>query len=1306
MAEDQSAFKDVLSLCIDTDAFAADLSSIEKMWNESLGRMSESAKKAGIDPSQIISTQGLQDTLAELGAQVDGLSSQVKEDFTLMGNAVVKELSQIDSAVARTEENLTKLKETQAGAGGGFAPTKRGGKRASMFGVDPEAGVVSNFMSGLTMGGQGAAGIAAMAGYLTTMATVGTALYAVINGITELFMAIPHALMDGITYMEKFQQEASDLQGVMASNLKFSSDFATNFKMAGESAQYAVSHLRDNAAAANLDPKQLENSFKSIVDSGGGAMTKDVDQLVQLTTEFALAMKAAGKSSEGTRALVSEIPKLLEGTEAPSSKLLQTLNLTKVQWEAIRQEALEHKNLLELLAPAFAPYNAQVKTAQDNQEVLEKQLGRQKEKIESAFAAPVVKEFSEIIKGTLDYINSNKNSIELLANAAGQLVAEILKLGPALTAAGGEGHPVLAFLAEGFAQVTLIVETFRGTLATTAEAARQLWNVLKTPLGGNVKAAMESASAAVKASQEKQSAELEAERQRLALMVESVDADRFASKATDAESGGKNNAFSGGRVPLPTDKSKDAIAKMREEWSHGLEEIKSKYGELLDSQKQMEAESTETVHAGTEHRMALRRGELVEAQQLLDQMRAKYGSIKGAPDKLSGMGDTVDKLKADAKKQGTADSTEDFKTTVSIDQMKYQTQQKMAEEHYSIMNMLFKRSAQEGLMSYEDAAKAEIALQISLYNEARAAIVKQRDASGAVPGTKEYQGYTDKLSVLDSSQAGQRSQDSHTLATGSLKDSSEKHENDTALINAQIAYASTVKDGAEKQQQLNALLAQRLKADQEYLAAVNANASSTMEQKRAAQSNVTQDQQAQLSEYNSSHVFQKQLDSSGTMQSAGFFDDLKQGSDKVSQAFALLEQTTQKLLQAQGNRYEQIGAVAGGISGVAQQGGDVLSKMGGMMGSIGSALPGIGAAVGAVGSIIGMIGGMFAKQAKNIADDIQKKFDGILQNFQNNTATFAQTMAALQQEQQLAISQLSGVKGGEGYLSQILLQVKQTEDALNAQALAGRDQMGILAATMTQSTQVGQQWMQTWATIEQQVKQYIDKDGGNTALATRYQDVELADQARKLQDQYNQGLQQAVQDNYTLNGLMLSRQSIQLSILQLENQMSDSIERRQAPAMGLAAQQTKLQLEQLKQQLSDTDNQISIEQNKVSQENALFGLTTDINALHKEDAALQAYSLNEQLANYKEMYAIIQAISGLQANPNTGYFNGTSPFNPAQLPGGLPGFGATGSSTPPPSSIVINGPIHVNLPGMKGGSDVARGIANELDNWRRFGVTL
>jgi hypothetical protein len=1302
MDEQSGLFNEVLSISVNTEGFAADLSKLESLWSQSLDRMAEKAQDSALDPNQLIpvaALQSLQDSLTELSARVNETTSSIADDFATMTTSVSAELEEMNAAAAKTRESLQAVANT-----GGSSPTKRGARRASIFGVDQDAGLMGNFMNGLTLGGQGANGIAALAGYMTTMSTIGAGLYAVINGITEIITAIPHALMQGVHYLETFQQNSSDLQGVLASNVKFSSDFATNFRITGEAAEYAVSHLRDNAVKDNLDPKQLQNSFKSLVDSGGGAMVKDTSELVDLTTQFALAMKAAGKSSEGTRALVSEIPKLMSGTEGPSSKLLQTLDLTKNQWEGIREQALAHKNLLELLAPSFAPYVAQVKAAQTNHEELTKRLDRQKDVIESAFAVPVVKEFDGLLSDTVAYLDKNKNSIELMANVAGQLVDKILEVGSAFLHMGGDGHGALTAVADVMGAFIVLIDATKQNLLAAGNAAENFWKVLQAPLG-HTKEAMQAAWADMKSFNKDLNADLKATVDQVNATIDAISTGKM--KATDAESGGKNHAFSGGRVPLPSDNSKAELAAMRQEFADQMDVLKTNYDGLINLEHQAQAEQTETAAQGARNRIDIRKEEISAIEQLLQGLRAKYGNVKGADKVLDGMQNMVDSMKREFDKQDSADNTAATKQVQQVDQEKYATQQKMAEEHYKVMGEIFKRSAQEGLMSYEDAAKSEIQLQIQLYTQARNALLAQRAASGFVEGTPGYQKYTDDLNLMDASQKDQRSQDSRNLTQGSLKDSHAELQAATAKANLDMDYAKTVQDGAARQKAVNAALAERLKADEDYLAAVRA-ANPKDRSIPELQARVGQDKAAQLSEYNDSHVFQKQLDSSGNMQGAGFFSDLEQGSNKLSQAFSLLEETTMKLMNSQNNSLQKVGAGAEGISGLAKEGGNALQGVGGMLGSIGSALPGIGAAVGVVGGIVSMIGNMFAAQAKNIANDIQKKFDNILQNFQNNSATFAQTMQALQEEQQNAIQQLSGVKGGSGYLAEILLQVQQTEAALNAQALAGRDQMGILTAAAKQSTQVGQQWMTTWAQIEQQVKNYLDKDGGNTALATAYQNAELAQQAKQLQDQINAGLQQAVQDNYQLNSLMMSRQQIQLSILQLENQMSDSIERRQAPALGLAAAQTKLQLQQLQQQLSDTNNQIDIEQQKVTAENSLFGLTTDINALHAEDAKLQMAALTEQLANYKEMLAIAKEISGLQANPNTGYFNGTSPFNPAQLPGGLPGFGATGSPTAPVQApIAIHGPITITVHGGNGnGSDVARGIATELNNCRRFGVSL
>jgi hypothetical protein len=747
---------------------------------------------------------------------------------------------------------------------------------------------------------------------------------------------------------------------------------------------------------------------------------------------------------------------------------------------------------------------------------------------------------------------------------------------------------------------------------------------------------------------------------------------------------------------------------MKEDVSKGLNAIKEIYGKSLEDQKQMEVEQTESVATGTKNRIALRQAEQDAYQQILADATKKYGGVPGASTALNVIKETIGKLKAEGDKQDTADRGEDFKTTRSIEQDKFKTQEQLAEVHYHTMSELFRAFAQEGYLTYKQAANDEIEAQKELYAQKRTLAIANFNSAhpkGADPNSQDAIKFNNSLGVMDAAEQARRSQDSQTVNRASLHDSSELRSKQTAAISAQIAYTQTVTDGAAKQKQLNDLLAKRLKADNDYLLAVESNADHTTDEMRSAMSHVNADKLAQTEQFNSTHIRQESVTSDDqgnvTGEKTNVLGTLEKSSDKVAQVFQILTETTNKLISAQGNLWSKLGAGASGAGGMMKEAGSAMGDMGGMLGKLGSALPGIGAAVGVAGQLFSAIGGLFTQQAKNIADQVQRAFDKIMADYSNNTQSFTQTMAALQQEQQTAIQQLSGQKGGSGYLAQILLQIQTTEAALKAQAAQAQNNFEIQTAVALQSTQVGQQWMQVFSQVEQTVHDYLNKSGGNTALATEYQNAELTAQAKQLQDQLNSAMATTIQDNYTLNGLMASRQSIQLSILQLEQSMADSLERRQAPAMSLAAQQQKLQLQQLQSQLSDVNSQIDIEQNKVTAENKLFGLSSDISALHKADAQLQAAALAEQIANYSEMLKIIQQIKGLQANPNTGYFDGHSPF--AGLPGGVPGFGAGATPTPPAHPIVISGDIHVNLPGMKSGSDVARGIGAELEKWRRAG---
>jgi hypothetical protein len=211
------------------------------------------------------------------------------------------------------------------------------------------------------------------------------------------------------------------------------------------------------------------------------------------------------------------------------------------------------------------------------------------------------------------------------------------------------------------------------------------------------------------------------------------------------------------------------------------------------------------------------------------------------------------------------------------------------------------------------------------------------------------------------------------------------------------------------------LLAERLAADQEYLEAVKQNPAHTQDQVIGAQSTVKQDQLASLAQYNNTHFFPQELNQQGQQTAGSSWDDFQAGVKKLVPVFDQLTTAVNQFMSAlqTHNGALEAGAAASGVGGIANSAGGALQGMGGVLGSIGSALPVVGGLFSAAGGLFSMIGGLFEQQAKNIANDVQKAFDNILEQFNTQQINFTQAMAELTKEENDAVSQLSGVKGGQ-----------------------------------------------------------------------------------------------------------------------------------------------------------------------------------------------------------------------------------------------------------------------------------------------------
>jgi hypothetical protein len=377
-----------------------------------------------------------------------------------------------------------------------------------------------------------------------------------------------------------------------------------------------------------------------------------------------------------------------------------------------------------------------------------------------------------------------------------------------------------------------------------------------------------------------------------------------------------------------------------------------------------------------------------------------------------------------------------------------------------------------------------------------------------------------------------------------------------------------------------------------------------------------------------------------------------------------------------------VDAAASGLSAFAHAGSSILGainqysqgqKQGGVLGGIGSLLssgpvsdalsmiPVVGAIVKPLGQAFEFIGEMFKAQAQKIADQIEKAINQINQNYSDGAATLNQTIVALQEQREEMISQLSGVKDGEEQLAKLLPQIDNEISGLENQVKQIEVSFNNSLFALSQGGQALTQWVQTWQQINQQVAQYIEA-GGSIAEANEYLNEQLAQQQLNLQNQLNQGQQQAIQDALQLNQLQTQKIDLikQEQATEFGIETQDAIEKRTSAAVSTAIS-LQQQRDQFSQQLQDLQSQLDLTQQKVKLESQIFNLAQGTAALEAQSNQLTLESLQQQLANYQQIQQILKDTAGFQFN--SGNFNTNNPY--------IPGYGFTGTGAQPPTSGTI-----------------------------------
>jgi hypothetical protein len=335
----------------------------------------------------------------------------------------------------------------------------------------------------------------------------------------------------------------------------------------------------------------------------------------------------------------------------------------------------------------------------------------------------------------------------------------------------------------------------------------------------------------------------------------------------------------------------------------------------------------------------------------------------------------------------------------------------------------------------------------------------------------------------------------------------------------------------------------------------------------------------------------------------------------------------------------QKGGVLGGAGAALKEasGGLSLLKGLGLFKGLSKSIPLVGEALGGV---LEFIGPLFTKAAERIANEVKKSFQKTMSDFQAGYITLQQTLNTLEAQRRDAIVRLSGKKGGQDKLDELLPQFDQQIQSLQSQQRQIIDTFEQSLSGLELHSDALSQIQSQWTQIVKTVQQYLNA-GGDATKASSYLSLQLEKMQEDAVRQLDDANQQAIQDAITLNDLLEQRSDLtkQFEREKFDLLNEDSIERRQAGAVSRGSKLKELE-EQQKKQLDALDQQISLTTRKVEMEAKVFNLSMDIADLHRTDEELTLKALNDQIERWQSLRDIA---NGIYQMPD-GLFSSNNPL--------------------------------------------------------------
>lgn len=1109
-------------------------------------------------------------------------------------------------------------------------------------------------------------------------------------------MKAPFQLLGvGIKYLQDTERAADDLVGVIATNMKFSDNYAENFKTAQKASVAVTEALQEQAILTGFSPDALEKTFSALAESGANKYVKTLKEMVELTTDFQMALKAAGAGGMAAQTSVQEMFKLFSGNPGKDNKFLAWLGVNPAEWAKMRNEAAKTGDLVSKIAEKSKSFRDALIEAGQGQVVVIANLKLLLSKIAGEGTKPLFEELTKTLRDINDWFVKNREVAIDYMTALGLGAKEIMDV---LKKQFGN-QDFLDTLIETFLTIELIIARSISPLTNLIKSVAAI--AATTDLKGSREFVAKYLAATVvgykQATGDKAFTPETAEQQRARITA------KVAELRAEREARAKNSVLTDPSKPGPTrGGEEDILARINAEFRAAEEAYKAATDRIKQAIAKRQDVLNDSLAAGDESKasFAAKALGLDKEQQTailveFKKFMVKANSLKNRVSSVGFGGLDINKQTAASLKV----TTDIMKSIHDLSNEQYQAGRKLVANDLAVTK---EREAIRVAQSTSELTliKNRLSAEEQMVRAAEQAGFKtELDAFDEVQGIKR-RGYEVDRRQRELNLANAKND---TAEIASIKrdmvEAEQKNTQDVAMAanqrvtivnkervaaveltnilrqqNIQLAEATLnrerilnpTKNLIELERELLALkeaglLKKQEEAKAELSAATLASGGKVTDRVIKARvavgavkvelSDISIDKLAKELDGMSGGlrtVRSRQLNKGKLEEGPGLIDGIF--GPKFKETFDGTTKVVGKFgtgLIGAANALQQFKSIVSSIRQGLQEGGTLggvgagVSAAGGVMGlfkgdkGFGKWMAQLGPYAQAAGAVLSIIGSLMTAAAKRIADSIKKSLDQTITSFNRGETNLVNTIAEVSRLRTDAITRLSGKKGGKDELDKLLPGIDDQLYNLKKQQkdiiTNFDDSLEALRLSSDTLTTIKKQWQD----INKQVADYLGA-GGDAAKAAEYLSLELASIRADAVNELNSAEQDAIQTMQKLNDLLEQRNKLIDDFKQKEFDLitADALDRRQAGSVIRGKQLVELRAAHQKE-LDDLDAEINLTTEKVKRETTVFNLVNDTAALRRRDEELTLIALDAQIQKWKDLQSIVAGIT-LGPNGNIG----------------------------------------------------------------------